>query len=149
MTRHSTFPVPSTLHCQESRGGYRVEDGRFIGINQEQGGRSAKSQSGNAYHAPLVRKGSKLRLARPEERSPARLERPLTDWDVLHGLLMAYRRGDEPVARQYLATHAGGRESRILDLLEVWATESDEDTLRQEAETLKFGLQAGGFARAI
>ena len=48
--------------------GYHVE-GRMIGINQEAGGQRGRSRGAEAedtgYQAPLVRKGSKLRLARP------------------------------------------------------------------------------------
>jgi|WetSurMetagenome_2_1015567.scaffolds.fasta_scaffold1568622_2 hypothetical protein len=47
-------------------------DGRFIGINTE-----AAEDTG--FHAPLLRKGSKLRLARPEERNEKRLENPQTE----------------------------------------------------------------------
>jgi len=88
-----------------------------------------------------VRKGSKLRLARPEERDRRRLERPQTDWDRLHGLVLAYRQGDLPVARQYLATHVPDHPQRVIDLLEVWAREMNEDEPRKEAEALLFGLR--------
>jgi hypothetical protein len=117
----------------------------MIGINQEAGGQRSRSRDTEAddtgYHAPLVRKGSKLRLARPEERSPRRLERPQTDWDILHGIIQAYRRGDTPVARAYLEQHAAQHTRRILDLLDVWATEMDDAELRREAETIRFGLR--------
>jgi hypothetical protein len=124
--------------------GYHVE-GRMIGINQEAGGQRGRSRGAEAedigYHAPLVRKGSKLRLARPEERNPRRLERPQTDWDVLHGLIQAYRRGDKPVARAYLEQHASQHTRRVLDLLDVWSAEMDDPDLRREAETIRFGLR--------
>jgi adenine-specific DNA methylase len=124
--------------------GYHIE-GRMIGINQEAGGQRGRSHGAEAedtgYHAPLVRKGSKLRLARPEERNPRRLERPQTDWDILHGLIQAYRRGDTPVARAYLEQHASQHAWRILDLLEVWAAEMDDPDVRREAETIRFGLR--------
>lgn len=124
--------------------GYRVE-GRMIGINQEAGGQRSRSRGAAAedtgYHAPLLRKGSKLRLARPDERHPRRMADPQTDWDILHGLLLAYRRGDLPVARAYLEAHAPQHQSRMLDLLDVWAAEMTDPDLKREAETLRFGLR--------
>jgi putative DNA methylase len=124
--------------------GYRVE-GRMIGINQEASGQRSRARGAAAedsgLHAPLVRKGSKLRLALPEERHPRRLDHPQTDWDILHGLIMAFRRGDIPVARAYLDEHAPQHQARILDLLDVWATEMAHPELKREAETLRFGLR--------
>ncbi|MBC7343792.1 MAG: hypothetical protein H5U02_15335, partial [Clostridia bacterium] len=93
------------------------------------------------YYAPLIRRGSKLRLARPEERNQRRMERPQTEWDILQGLILAYREGDVPVARAYLGQHAEGREQVILDLLSVWAGEMADDRLRREAEAIRFGLK--------
>ena len=89
--------------------GYRIE-GRMIGINQEASGQRSRARGAAAeddgFHAPLVRKGSKLRLALPEERHPRRLAHPQTDWDILQGMILAFRRGDIPVARAYLDEHA-------------------------------------------
>jgi len=117
----------------------------MIGTNQEAAGQRSRSRGAEAedrgYHAPLVRKGSKLRLARPEERNARCLERPQTDWDILHGVILAYRRGDTPVARAYLEQHAPQHTRRILDLLGVWATEMDDPDLRREAHTIRFGLR--------
>ncbi len=120
-----------------------VVSGRMIGINNEsQGGRTRQSRpEETGYHAPLVRRGSKLRLTLPEERNKRRLENPQTEWDVLHGLILAYREGDVPVARAYLTQHAAGREKVILDLLSVWAAEVSEEKLRREAEAIIFGLK--------
>ena len=124
--------------------GYNVE-GRMIGVNQDAGGRRGRARRADAedvgYHAPLVRSGSKLRLAAPEERSPKRLERPRTDWDVLHGMVLAYREGDVPVGRAYLEEHAGDRKQRILDLLTVWGAEATDKDVKQEAEAILFGLK--------
>jgi hypothetical protein len=92
------------------------------------------------YSAPLIRKGSKLRLALPEERSPGRLQQPQTDWDRLHGFIMAYREGDVPVARAYLDKNAAGRREQVLDLLNVWIEEADNEELKREGETLRFSL---------
>ncbi|ESQ16529.1 MAG TPA: DUF1156 domain-containing protein [Chromatiaceae bacterium] len=116
--------------------GYKVTD-REIGLNTETGGRASKSEQ---VHAPLVRKGSKLRLALPEERQPARLANPQTDWDRLHGLIMAYREGDIPVARAYLQEHAAEHSDRIIDLLEVWAAEARHPDRQREARTMLYGL---------
>jgi hypothetical protein len=84
-------------------------------------------------HAPLVRKGSKLRLALPEQRQPARLANPQTDRDRLHGLIMAYREGDIPVALAYLQEHAAEHSERIIDRLEVWAAEARHPDRQREA----------------
>lgn len=127
--------------------GYRVE-GRMIGINVEAGGRATRTRGASAenlgFHAPLVKKGSKLRLAAPEERDPKRLEQPQTDWDVLHGMIQSYRNGDIPVARAYLEHHASEDSQRVRDLLDVWVQEMVDPDLRREAETLRFGLRASG-----
>ena len=145
----SEFPFDEALSISKSlnirlenkTGGYKPE-GAMIGINDEAAVRRARSSDTNpGYFAPLVRKGSKLRLARPEERVPERLASPQTEWDVLHGLLMAYREGDIAVTRPYLLTHASGRTQLILDLLTVWAAEIDDDQLRREAEELQYGLK--------
>ncbi|WP_295436339.1 DUF1156 domain-containing protein [uncultured Thiodictyon sp.] len=126
-------------------GGYRVQD-REIGINQSAGtrGRSPLTTGGaDGYQAPLVRTGSKLRLALPEERHGARLTDPQTDWDRLQGLIAAYREGDIPVARAYLQEHAAERAGRILDLLEVWAAEARAPDLKRQARAALYGLRVG------
>ena len=119
--------------------GYRVAD-RAIGINQSVGARS-RDRGADGYHAPLVRSGSKLRLALPEERHSARLTDPQTDWDRLQGLIQAYREGDIPVARAYLQTQAAEHAERILDLLEVWAAETRSPDLKRQARAALFGLR--------
>jgi putative DNA methylase len=124
--------------------GYEVDNGA-IGINVAAEGRVRRARGAEAeaegYPAPLVRRGSKLRLALPEERDPRRLAAPQTDWDRLQGLIMEYRRGDTPVARAYLDRHAGDREERILDLIDVWAAEIADPDLKREAATIRFGLR--------
>jgi putative DNA methylase len=120
--------------------------GRSIGINAEvRSGRSIRRLSREdvveGYHAPLVKKGSKLRLAMPDERVNARLERPQSEWDILHGLITSYRAGDVPVARAYLSQHAEGRQQVIVDLLNVWKNQVDTEELRKEAEAMLFGLK--------
>ncbi|KKM12711.1 DNA methylase [Clostridiales bacterium PH28_bin88] len=144
------FPYDEALNLSRSlsislegrAAGYTV-NGRMIGINDEsRGGRTGRSSAGDTgYHAPLVRRGSKLRLALPEERNKKRVENPQTEWDILHGLILAYREGDAPVARAYLAQHAQAREQVILDLLSVWAAEMADEKLRQEAGAILFGLK--------
>jgi hypothetical protein len=125
--------------------GYTIE-GRMVGINADtqsrrRGGSSQEAEA-TGYHAPLISKGNKLRLAKPDERSAKRLEKPQTEWDILHGLLDAYTRGELVVARDYLTTHAGDRRDIILDLLTVWAKEMPDEKLRKDAETLLFGLKS-------
>ena len=93
------------------------------------------------FQAPLVKKGSKLRLARPDERHPRRLENHQTEWGILHGMFLAYRKGDVPVARGYLNRYAKGREDLIISLLKVWAVEASDETLRRGADALIFGLK--------
>jgi adenine-specific DNA methylase len=148
-----SFPFDDALSLSKSlnislvnkSAGYRVE-AQMIGINQEAGGSSARSRGAReeerGYPAPLVRSGSKLRLAKPEERDERRLDQPQTDWDILHGLIMAYREGDSPVAWGYLTRNAMENRQRVLDLLEVWAAEVSEEKLRKEAQILFFDLKS-------
>ena len=93
------------------------------------------------YPAPLVRAGSKLRLALPGERQPAPARparRPTGTGST--ACCMAYRDGDVPVARAYLDQHAVGRRDQVLDLVAVWIEEADDEALQREAEALRFGL---------
>ncbi len=149
------FPYDEALNLSRSlnislgsrTAGYTVK-GRMIGINDESQGRRTGRRSDEAedagYHAPLVRRGSKLRLALPEERNKKRMDNPQTEWDILHGLILAYREGDVPVARAYLEQHAEGRDQVILDLLSVWAVEMADEELRREGEAILFGLKSAG-----
>lgn len=125
-------------------GGYEV-DRRSIGVSTAAEGRARRARGSDAeahgYPAPLVRRGSKLRLALPEERDPRRLDAPQTDWDRLQGLVSEFRRGYAPVARAYLDRTAADREDRILDLLDVWAAEVADPDLKQEAALIRFGLR--------
>jgi adenine-specific DNA methylase len=147
----SEFPYDEALNLSRSlnirlegkSGGY-IADGRFIGINTAARGRH-RAQSSQAdetgFHAPLVRTGSKLRLAKPGERDPRRLDNPQTDWDILHGMIMAFRQGDIPVARGYLDRQDASRRGVVLDLLGVWAAEAPDEALRKEAQAMLFGLK--------
>ncbi len=131
------------IKLQNKQGGYSAE-GRFIGINPEasSGRRTKKAKAEESgFHAPLVGKGSKLRLALPEERDPRRLSDPQTEWDVLHGMIMAFRKGDIPVARGYLNRHAEDKAELVRHLLEVWSAEMADETLRKEASAMLFGLK--------
>lgn len=125
----------------ESRtAGYDATE-KSIGYATEAAGRRAsRSDDIVGYHAPLVRKGSNLRLALPEERNARRMASPQHEWDVLQGMILKYREGDVPVARAYLNEHADGEQTKILDLLRVWMNEADNEDLRKEGETMLFGL---------
>jgi len=150
---HASLPYDEALNLSKSlnialtgkSGGYQA-DGSFVGIADEASGRGRRSAGSEdaGYHAPLLRSGSKLRLARPEERHPKRLDHPQTEWDLLHGLIRAYREGGEVVARSYLDSHGGGREAKLRDLVKVWETEIGDPKLEKEARALSFGLGAGG-----
>jgi len=146
----ASFPYDEVLNLArslnvslEGRAAGYIVNGRMIGINDESRGRNTgrNNVEDTGCYAPLLRRGSKLRLALPEERNKKRIENPQTEWDLLHGLLLAYREGDVPVARAYLAQQAKGRERIILDLLFVWASEMADEGLRKEAEAVLFGLK--------
>jgi hypothetical protein len=83
-----------------------------------------------------------MRLARPEERNEKRLKNPQTEWDVLHGVIIAYREGDIPVARGYLSRHIEGDGETIKDLLKVWAQQMSDKALRKEAQAILFGMKS-------
>lgn len=127
----------------ESRtAGYDATE-RSIGYATEAAGRRAsRSDDIVGYHAPMVRRGSNLRLALPDERNARRIASPQHEWDVLQGMILKYREGDVPVARAYLTEHADGEQTKILDLLRVWMNEMDDEDLRKEGETMLFGLGA-------
>jgi putative DNA methylase len=128
----------------ESKSGGYDSNGRFIGYNTQSGssGRSKKALAEDTgFHAPLVRKGSRLRLARPEERHQKRNEFPQSEWDLLCGFIMAYRKGDIPVARAYLDRHGEGKTELVRHLLEVWVAEIPDETLKKEAQTIIFSLK--------
>jgi len=130
------------IRLETKTGGY-TSDGRFIGINTQSntGKRPRRAKAEDAgFHAPLIKKGSKLRLARPDERNQKRIENPQTEWDILHGLIMNFRKGDIPVARAYLSRHAEGKENLIKNLINVWASEMTDEELRKEGNAIIFGI---------
>lgn len=124
----------------DRNGGYGVTDGQ-IGINAEIRGRGNDRNDEAGYYSPVVRRGSRIRLVLPEERHERRIEKPQSEWDILHGVIQRYREGDIPVARAYLNDHAAGREQIVIDLLTVWAAEMTDEKLRREANALLFGLK--------
>lgn len=128
------------IRLEHKSAGYR-EEGRMIGINDERTGRSRLGEEEEGYYAPVVKKGSKLRLALPEERNPKRLIAPQSEWDIMQGMIMAYREGDVPVARAYLQRHAEGREDKVIGVLRVWADGCGE-ALQKEAQRILFGLKS-------
>lgn len=144
----AAFPYDDALNLSRSlrirlenvARGYHQE-GRMIGINKESRGTSRDTENEDGYFAPLVRSGSSLRLALPGERHPRRMDDPQTEWDILHGMLRAFRAGDVPVARAYLQEHADGRERLLMDLLRVWTAEMGDEDLRKEGAALEFGLR--------
>ena len=130
------------ISLEAKSAGYRLEAGeRLIGYNQEATSRRQQATDDAGYHAPLVRKGSKLRLALPGERSGKRLEKPLSLWDVMQGVQVKFSQGDLPVARAYLEAHAQDHRERVVDLLEVWALECGDRELKKTADSLLYGLR--------
>ena len=131
------------IKLEVKTGGYLVDD-RFIGINNQTTARRNKQNTKSediGFYAPLIRKGSKLRLALPEERNAKRLDNPQTEWDLLHGLIIQYRKGDIPLARAYMSRHAEGKEEILMNLLSVWTTETGNEEMRKEGNAILFGLK--------
>ena len=130
------------IRLENRTAGYR-DEGRMIGINDERTGRTRPGDEEEGYYAPLVKKGSRLRLVLPEERNPKRLITPQSEWDIMQGVILAYREGDIPVARDYLRRHAEGREDKVIGILRVWANGCGREDLHKEAERILFGLRSG------
>ena len=131
------------IALEERTAGYTV-NGRFIGVNRDAGtGRTAGAGAEETgFAAPLVRKGSKLRLALPEERDPRRMKSPQTEWDLLCGLILAYRTGAEVSARGYMERLARDKASVVKALLRVWTDRVGQEDLKKEGESILFGLAA-------
>lgn len=128
------------IELVKKAGGYTAE-GRMIGINDDISGRRRQDVDFEGYHAPVVSKGNKLRLVLPEERHAKRLQNPQTEWDIVQGIIMAYREGDVPVARAYMDKYASGREEKVIGVLKVWADGCGSDALRKEAQRILFGFK--------
>lgn len=119
-------------------GNYTASD-RKVGL--------ATQQAGATYAAPLVKSGSKVRLAASEERAPARLEKPQTAWDRLHGLIAAYREGEDVLVRAYFEKHCLDQAQLLTDLLEVYRAEIADEKLQREVDWIRFALESFGGAR--
>lgn len=128
------------IRLENKAAGYR-DEGRMIGINDERTGRHSRDDEVEGYYAPLVKRGSKLRLVQPEERNPRRLQNPQNEWDILQGMIMAFREGDMPVARAYLQRQAEGHEEKMIDILKVWADGCGSEALSKEAHRILFGMK--------
>lgn len=126
------------IRLESKSAGYQVSE-HEIGFNA--GTRGKQQRTNIEYPAPLLRQGSKMRLVLPEERDPRRLQTPQTDWDHLHGLIEAYRKGDTPVARAYLNNQAKDATNKLLALLTVWTQEATDTNLRKEGKALLYGLK--------
>lgn len=128
------------ISLESKTGGY-LANGRFIGVNTLRSARAAGARAEDeGFDAPLLRSGSMLRLALPEERAARRMEAPQTEWDLLHGLLRAFREGGEVAARGFAERHAREKRSSLLALLRIWAAQVAEDGLKKEAEALLFAF---------
>ena len=128
------------IALEQRSGGYGA--GRFIAYNTDAGGRRSAGAAAEetGFAAPLVRRGSKLRLALPEERDSRRLESPQTEWDLMCGLIMAYRTGAEVSARGYMERQAREKALVVRGLLKVWAERAGDEDLRKEGDAILFGL---------
>lgn len=143
----SPFPYDDALSLSKSlnirldnqAGGYR-SDGRSIGIAPERTAQGNRSDQSAGFYAPLVSRGSKLRVVKPEERNQRRLDNPQSEWDIAQGIIQAYRDGDIPVARAYLNRHAAGDERKILDILGVLADGMDGES-KKEIQRLLYGMR--------
>ena len=128
------------IRLETKAAGYK-DEGRMIGINDEKRGKRETEESEAGYFAPLVKKGSKLRLVLPEERIKRRLDNPQNEWNIMQGVIMAYREGDVPVARAYMQRNAEGSEDKILGMLRVWAEGCGNEELKKEAQRILFGFK--------
>ena len=129
------------IRLENKVGGYHEEDA-MVGINDEVNKRSRRDEEEEGYYAPVVKKGSKLRLVLPEERNARRLANPQQEWDMVQGIIMAYREGDIPVARAYMQKYGTGSENKLLNILQIWADNCGREDLRKETQRLIFGLKA-------
>lgn len=123
----------------ETKTGNYSPEGRVMGIAASDS--KKKKADTELFYAPVVKKGSKLRLLLPEERHAKRLEKPQGEWDMLCGIIMAYRAGDIPLVRAYIKQHAETREQTMIDLVSVWAAEVGDPAMEKEAKAILFGLK--------
>lgn len=118
------------FRLQNRNGNYRVSNDLVAYANVGEDERAA----------PLAIRGNKLRLLKPEERVPARLQSPQTLWDVLGGLIVTYRDGGIVAARNYLTEHDKRESDALRGLLKVWAKECRDDELTREAQLIDYEL---------
>ena len=118
-------------------GNYAVLD-RQVGL--------ATQQAGATYAAPLVKSGSRVRLAAPEERHLVRLEKPQTAWDRLHGLIAAYREGEDVLVRAYFEKQCLDQAQMLMDLLAVYRAEIADEKFQKEVDWVRFALEGFGGA---
>ena len=131
----------------ERAGNYNVES-RVVGMNRfVRQGRRARIAARDAiestgYQAPLVISGSKVRLIMPRERDRERLlDRPQTQWDMLHGVILSYQSGDMPSVRSYLDRYPTRQVYIVIDLLTRWLEQVGDERLAKEARAILFGLR--------
>lgn len=118
------------LALQMRNGNYRVDSETVVYANEVDG----------QLAAPLAKKGSRLRLLKPEERLAQRLDNPQTLWDTLCGLIVNYREGGVVAARNYLTANNQRESEALRGLLKVWAKECRDDALRREALLIDYEL---------
>lgn len=151
----SEFPYDQALNLSRSlnvrlverAGNYNVES-RVVGMNrfvrQSRRARIAARDAieSTGYQAPLVISGSKVRLIMPRERDRERLlDRPQTQWDMLHGVILSYQSGDMPSVRSYLDRYPTRQVDIVIDLLSVWLEQVGDERLAKEARAILFGLR--------
>ncbi|MCO6441613.1 MAG: DUF1156 domain-containing protein [Nitrococcus mobilis] len=118
------------LALQRRNGNYRVDTETVVYANE----------ADDQLAAPLAKKGSRLRLLRPEQRLSQRLAHPQTLWDTLCGLIVNYREGGVVAARNYLTANDQRESDALRGLLQVWANECRDDALRREALLIDYEL---------
>lgn len=118
------------LALQMRNGNYRVDTETVVYTNEADG----------QLAAPLAKRGSRLRLLRPEQRLSQRLAHPQTLWDTLCGLIVHYRDGGVVAARNYLTANDQRESDALRGLLQVWAKECRDDALRREALLIGYEL---------
>lgn len=100
-----------------------------------------KEVGASGGYAPLVLNRGKMSILLPEQRQEDRLlERPQSEWDLLQGVLLSYRRGDVPQALSYLDRHCAAKRRVVLALLELWKHYAPTQALQKEAALILFGV---------
>lgn len=68
-------------------------------------------------------------------------------WDRLHGLIAAYRQGEDVLVRAYFEKHCLPQAQLLRDLLEVYRAEIGDERLQKEVDWVRFALESFGGAR--